>query len=95
LPFETIPAPVVDRAEELCLDWVGSALAGKGARAVDAIERLAVAMGPADGPSEVLISRRRTSPLFAALVNGAAWSGKVAFAEAGVTPADIQRRSEL
>ncbi|KAG1256374.1 hypothetical protein G6F68_009816 [Rhizopus microsporus] len=29
-------------------------------------------MGPADGPSEVLITRRRTSPLFAAMVNAAA-----------------------
>ena len=29
-------------------------------------------MGPADGPCELLGSRRRTSPLFAALVNGAA-----------------------
>ena len=29
-------------------------------------------MGPATGPSEVLISRRATSPLFAALVNAAA-----------------------
>ena len=28
-------------------------------------------MGPADGPSELLVSRRRSSPLFAALVNGA------------------------
>jgi 2-methylcitrate dehydratase PrpD len=28
-------------------------------------------MGPVDGPAEVLVSRRRTSPLFAALVNGA------------------------
>ena len=29
-------------------------------------------MGPAQGPSEVLTSRRSTSPLFAAMVNGAA-----------------------
>jgi 2-methylcitrate dehydratase PrpD len=28
-------------------------------------------MGPSEGPSEILVSRRRTSPLFAALVNGA------------------------
>src|SRR6185437_7688586 len=28
-------------------------------------------MGPADGPAEMLVSRRRTSPLFAAMVNGA------------------------
>src|ERR1700682_1501926 len=71
LRFEDIPAPVLRRAEDLFLDWFGSALAGKGARPVETIERFAVAMGPAVGESEVLISRRRTSPLFAAMVNAA------------------------
>jgi 2-methylcitrate dehydratase PrpD len=72
LRFDAIPAAVVHRAEDLLLDWFGSALAGKGARAVEAIDGFAVAMGPAQGPSEVLTSRRATSPLFAAMVNGAA-----------------------
>jgi len=72
LRFDDIPAPVVRRAEDLLLDWFGSALAGKGARAVESIERFARAMGPADGLAEVLISRRMTSPLFAAMVNAAA-----------------------
>ncbi len=71
LRFDSIPASVVDRAEDLFLDWVGSALAGKGARPVETIARFAAAMGPATGASEVLVSRRRTSALFAALVNGA------------------------
>src|SRR5882762_4890979 len=71
LRFEDIPAPVLRRAEDLFLDWFGSALAGKGARPAEAIERFAAAMGPAAGESEVLISRRRTSPLFAAMVNAA------------------------
>jgi 2-methylcitrate dehydratase PrpD len=71
LRFEDIPAPVLRRAEDLFLDWFGSALAGKGARPVEAIESFAVTMGPAVGESEVLISRRRTSPLFAAMVNAA------------------------
>jgi len=62
---------VLRRAEDLFLDWFGSALAGKGARPVEAIERFAAAMGPAVGESEVLISRRRTSPLFAAMINAA------------------------
>ena len=35
LRFHDIPAPVVRRAEDLLLDWLGSALAGKGARAVE------------------------------------------------------------
>jgi len=72
LRFEDIPAPVLRRAEDLFLDWFGSALAGKGARAVEAIDCVARTLGPLTGPSEVLASRRRTSPLFAALSNGAA-----------------------
>ena len=72
LRFEDIPQPVIQRAEDLFLDWFGSALAGKNARAVEAIECFAKSMGPAAGASEVLISRRATSPLFAALVNAAA-----------------------
>ncbi len=72
LRFDDIPQPVIQRTEELFLDWFGSVLAGKGARPVAAIESFARAMGPNDGMSEVLISRRRTSPLFAAMVNAAA-----------------------
>jgi 2-methylcitrate dehydratase PrpD len=72
LAFQAIPAPVVRRAEDLCLDWFGSTLAGKGARAVEIIERFTIAMGPRDGTSEVLISRRTTSALFATMVNAAA-----------------------
>jgi len=72
LRFEDIPAPVVRRAEDLFLDWIGSALAGRGARPVEAIAAVARHMGPADGASEVLISRRRTTPFFAAMVNAAA-----------------------
>ena len=72
LRFEDIPAPVLRRAEDLLLDWFGSALAGKGARPVETIDTFARRMGPSGGPSEVLISRRRTSPYFAAMVNAAA-----------------------
>ncbi len=71
LRFDDIPDPVLRRAEDLLLDWFGSALAGKGARPVEIIERFAQSMGPPSGPSEVLISRRGTSPLFAAMVNAA------------------------
>ncbi|MBP6018616.1 MAG: MmgE/PrpD family protein [Burkholderiaceae bacterium] len=72
LQFDDIPTAVVARAEDLYLDWLGSTLAGKGARPVETIERYALLMGPTNGPSEVLISRRSTSPLFAAMVNAAA-----------------------
>ncbi len=60
------------RAEDLLLDCLASILAGASARPVLAIDRYAAAMGPADGPSEILINRRRTSPVFAAMVNAAA-----------------------
>lgn len=72
LRFEQIPASVVQRAKDLLLDWIGSALAGRGARAVESIERFALRMGPSEGAAEVLISRRRTTPFFAAMVNAAA-----------------------
>src|SRR5262245_6821180 len=72
LRFEDIPAPVVRRTEDLLLDWLGSALAGKGARPVEAIARVMLAQGPADGPSEVLIHRRGSSPMVAAAINAAA-----------------------
>jgi 2-methylcitrate dehydratase PrpD len=72
LRYEELPQPVVERTKDLFLDWIASALAGRQARPVQILEHLAEQMGPDDGPSEILVSRRRTSPLFAALVNGAA-----------------------
>ena len=75
LRFEAIPDAVVRRTEDLFLDWFASALAGKGARPVEAIARFIEAMGPGEreqGPSEVLIHRRGSSPLVAATANAAA-----------------------
>ncbi len=72
LRFEQIPARVLRRTEDLFLDWIASALAGKDARAVETIEGFAKLMGPASGTAQVLLSRRQTTPLFAAMVNGAA-----------------------
>ncbi|MEP7140464.1 MAG: MmgE/PrpD family protein [Caldimonas sp.] len=72
LAAEAIPAAVLERAEDLMIDWLGSALAGKGARPVETIARFAERMGPADGPSELLIHRRGSSPLMAAMANAAA-----------------------
>lgn len=71
LRFEDIPYTVISRAEDLLLDWAGSALAGKAGRPVQAIAAFAQQMGPDAGLSEVLINRRTTSPLFAAMVNAA------------------------
>jgi len=72
LDVEAIPRAVLDRTEELMIDWLGSALAGKGARPVETIARFAERMGPGDGPSEVLIHRRGSSALVAAIANAAA-----------------------
>jgi 2-methylcitrate dehydratase PrpD len=67
-----IPDTVFDRAEDLFVDWAASALAGRQGRAVQAIERFATAMGPTEGPAELLTSGGSSSPYFAAMVNAAA-----------------------
>ena len=74
LDFDAIPTAVVERTTSLYVDWLGSALAGKGARPVETIARFArqAGGGLADDPSEILINRTRTTPYFAAMVNGAA-----------------------
>ena len=72
LRYGDVPDEAVERTKELFLDWVGSALAGRDERPVRILERFAQQMGPSGGPSEDLVSRRRTTALFAALVNGAA-----------------------
>jgi 2-methylcitrate dehydratase PrpD len=76
LKFDAIPAPVVRKAEDLLVDWFGSAIAGKGARPVETIAGFACAMGPAlaaaPGASELLVRRTFTSPYFAAMANAAA-----------------------
>ncbi|ENO84263.1 MmgE/PrpD family protein [Thauera linaloolentis] len=71
LRYEQLPAPVVDRCEELFLDWIASALAAKGMHPLPRFEAFARAMGPSGGQAEALASRGRTSPYFAAWVNAA------------------------
>lgn len=72
LRYDDIPTEVVDRCEELFLDWLGSALAGKGYPPIPLFERFAQRMGPASGRSELLTLSATTSPYFAAFVNAAA-----------------------
>lgn len=72
LCFEAIPASVLRRTEDLFIDWFASALAGKEARPVEALVRFFESMGPQGGSSEVLIHRRGSSPLLAAMSNAAA-----------------------
>ena len=72
LSFDAIPTVVIQKTEDLLVDWFGSCVAGKGARAVEAIAAFAKQMGPQTGAAEVLINRTRTSAYFAAMVNAAA-----------------------
>ncbi len=67
-----VPAGAIEKTKELLVDWVGSALAGKDSRPVQSLEAFARRMGPPAGPSEILPTRRASSPWFAALINGAA-----------------------
>ena len=60
LRYEDIPAEVIRRAEDLLVDWFGSALGGANGRPVRSIVRFAEAMG-GDGPCEVLVTRARTT----------------------------------
>ncbi len=72
LSFDAIPPSVIEKTEDLLVDWFGSCVAGKGARAVETIAAFAQQMGPQTGAAEVLINRSRTSAYFAAQVNAAA-----------------------
>lgn len=72
LRYEDVPKSVTRRCEELFLDWVGSALAGKGGRPVETLTAFHLSMGPTDGPSEVLVRRRGSGALTAAMCNAAA-----------------------
>jgi len=71
LKLSEVPTPVLDRTKDLYLDWIASAIAGKDAPAIRRLQEFAGAMGPSTGDAEVLVDRRRTSPYFAALINGA------------------------
>jgi 2-methylcitrate dehydratase PrpD len=72
LRFEHIPRAVVRKTEDLLVDWFASAVAGHNSRPVASIARFAEAMGPSDGPAEVIASGKRTTPYLAALANAAA-----------------------
>ena len=71
-----IPNDVMNRAEDLLVDWFGSAIAGKGSRPVELITQFAQNMGgftaAHTGSSEILVSRKTSSPFLAAMANAAA-----------------------
>ncbi|MFM0502088.1 MmgE/PrpD family protein [Paraburkholderia caffeinilytica] len=73
--FDAIPGEVVERTVNLYVDWLGSALAGRGARPVETIAAFARRAGSSPsgpGTADVLIDRTRATPYFAAMINGAA-----------------------
>ena len=76
LQTQDIPGAVISRTEDLLVDWFGSAIAGKGSRPVETITHFAEQMGGfgpgSEGPSEILVSRTRSSPFLAAMANAAA-----------------------
>ncbi len=76
LKLADIPPNVIDDAKRLFIDWLGSALAGRDSRQVGILEAWAAAMGPSSdnsgNASEILPSRKTSTPYFAALINAAA-----------------------
>ncbi len=76
LRIDDIPKEVIDRSEDLLVDWFGSAIAGKGARPVETITNFAQNMGGFNatnpGSAEILITRSSSSPFLATLANAAA-----------------------
>ena len=76
LSIGDIPKEVIDRSEDLLVDWFGSAIAGKGSRPVEIITQFAQSMGGFNlsnpGTAEILISRSSSSPFLATLANAAA-----------------------
>jgi 2-methylcitrate dehydratase PrpD len=76
LKIGDIPNDVLSRAEDLLVDWFGSAIAGKGSRPVESITQFAHSMGGFSntnpGSAEILIRRTRSSPFLATLANAAA-----------------------
>jgi 2-methylcitrate dehydratase PrpD len=72
LQAKDIPAGVLRKTEDLLVDWFGSAVAGKGAHAVETLTQFVMDMGPSQGPSEILFNRRSSSPYMAAMANAAA-----------------------
>jgi 2-methylcitrate dehydratase PrpD len=71
LSLAQIPAAVRRRAEDLFLDWFACVLAGRRGEPIRALERY-VERHAREGEAELLTSRRRVDPLFAAMLNAGA-----------------------
>lgn len=71
LRYGDLSTDIVKRTKMLFLDWLGSCLAGGTSRQVRLMNQFASEMGPSTGKSEVIPGKNKSSPYFAALVNGA------------------------
>lgn len=72
LTFAGLPSDVVSRTKSFYLDWLASALAGRNHISVTSMVKLIKTQGPAKGKCEIVgFPDYTTSPIFAALVNGA------------------------
>lgn len=69
--YEDIPQSVIIGMKALVLDWFGSALAGKNFYPTSIFRQYAKVMGPSDGTSTLFGASEKSSPYFAAFVNGA------------------------
>lgn len=74
LKFKDIPQDAVRRTEELFLDWLGCAIAGRSHPAVAAISRFSAKMGPTSGKCDLVDASHgvKSSPAFASMINAAA-----------------------
>ncbi|BCS21137.1 MmgE/PrpD family protein [Aspergillus puulaauensis] len=72
LKYDTLPNAVINRTKDFFVDTLACAVAGRDHIAVTSMLEYAKKMGPADGKCEIIgFPDVRTSPAFAALVNGA------------------------
>ncbi|KAL4957060.1 hypothetical protein BDW69DRAFT_201952 [Aspergillus filifer] len=73
LKYTHLPPNVIARTKDFFADTLACAVAGRGHIAVTSMLNYATKMGPADGKCELVGTKGvKTSPAFAALVNGAA-----------------------
>lgn len=69
--YEDLPETVIAGMKSLIIDWFGSALAGKEFYPIELFRNYAKLMGPNDGSSTIFGQKEKSSPYFAAMVNGA------------------------
>jgi len=68
--YETIPADVIELGKKSILDGLGLALAGSKAETGEISRRYVESLGISGGQATIIGSNRKTSPRFAAFING-------------------------